>query len=346
MHICWRHFGLALATTAALTARAAGAPEDFDDKPLSLRLPAALTRFASYADVAAAGGASAASKWSSSMNPASVGWESLPGGARLSLSPQYYNLEFDEGTRFHVTAEALVVDAARLGTFQPSLAQVRSNRKTTRQGLDFRFDMDYVQVQWGKRLSDDTAVGANFNFAKAKSQFDLGQLPVSDSVSETYGFRFGALHRLAERWLAGVVFDYGFTPSRTTLYDFMGLGTGDMHVDDTAHQYVLRPGVSYEYLKESFLYADYQFGTFLDDTGRLVVHRFYLGADHRIVKGLFVRGGAALDTRGNASWTTGLGIYPCDRFSIDMGFQDNMFPELEPDLGRSRGWMISLSISF
>lgn len=346
MHICRRHLWLALATIGALAARAAGAPEDFDDKPLSLRLPAALTRFASYADVAAAGGASAASKWSSSVNPASVGWEPLPEGARLALSPQYYNLAFDEGTRLHVMAEALVVDAARLGTFQPSLAQVRSNRKTTRQGLDFRFDMDYVQVQWGKRLSDDTAVGANFNFAKAKSQFDLGQLPVSDSVSETYGFRFGALHQLAERWLAAVVFDCAFAPSRTTLYDFMQLGTGNVHVDDTASQYVLRPGVSYEYLKESFFYADYQFGRFADDTGRLVVHRFYLGADHRIVKGLFVRGGAALDTRGNASWTTGLGIYPCDRFSIDMAFQDNMFPELEPDLGRSRGWTISVSISF
>ena len=44
----------------------------FEEVDLSLRFPAALSRFSSYADVAAVGGASAGSKWGSSINPASI----------------------------------------------------------------------------------------------------------------------------------------------------------------------------------------------------------------------------------------------------------------------------------
>jgi len=39
----------------------------FKDESLTLRLPAALSRFATYGDVAGLGGASAGSKWSSSV---------------------------------------------------------------------------------------------------------------------------------------------------------------------------------------------------------------------------------------------------------------------------------------
>jgi hypothetical protein len=45
---------------------------EFDHYDFSLRLPAALSRFSSYGDVAGTGGASAASPWSTSANPASA----------------------------------------------------------------------------------------------------------------------------------------------------------------------------------------------------------------------------------------------------------------------------------
>jgi len=326
-------------TTSAVEAGA-------DDEALSLRLPAALSRFANYGDVAGVGGASAGSKWSSSVNPAAVAWQPQPGDLHLSLSPQYSNVGFSEGTMLHVAAEALTWDLGDFGAFQPSLAQVRSNHATTRQGLDSALDMDLVQLQWAKRVTEDWALGANFNFTMAKSQFDLGETAVSDSNSETYGFRLGSLNRLAERLLAGVVFDYAFSPSRTTIYDFLGLGIGNTRTKDTGQQFILRPGLSYEYRKDSSIFADYQFGVFRDDTGSLEVHRFYLGVDHSVYKWLFLRTGVALDARGHAAWAAGLGFYPCDRFSIDVAFQENMFPELQPEFGRSRTLTISVSVVF
>jgi len=318
--------------------------DEFDTKDLSLRLPAALTRFASYGDVAGAGGASAGSKWSSGVNPASSAWLPPPGDLRLSFTPQYSNLYFSEGTVLHVTSEALTWDLGRAGTIQPALAQVHSNRETTRQGLDFRLDMDYGQVQWAKKVADAWAFGANF--AKAKTQFDLDRTAVSDSTGETYGFRFGALHRLADKVLGGAVVEYAFSKDRTTLFDFLGLGVGNTHIHDTTHQVLLRPGLSFEYRKDSCLYADYQYGVFRNDTGRLRVHRFPMGVDHSVCKWLFVRGGVMLDTRGHASWTTGVGVYPTKRLAVDVAYQADMFAELEPELGRSNTLTISVSLSF
>lgn len=253
--------------------------DGFEAESLTLRLPAALSRFATYGDVAGLGGASAGSKWASSINPASVAWEPIAGDLRLAFSPQYSTLAFENGSRLDVCAEAFTWDLGEFGVIQPSLAQVRSNTATTRQGLDFRMDMDYAQVQWAKRFGDDWAFGANLNFTKSETRYDLGplDLDVSESSGETYGFRSGTLHRPAPRLLAGLVFDYAFSPSRTILFDFMGTGVGDVRVKDTTHQYVLRPGVSYEYAKDSAVYADYQYGAFHDESGHLEVHRFYIG---------------------------------------------------------------------
>lgn len=332
---------------AALPASRARA-DGFDDEPFSLRFPAALSRFAPYGDVAATGGASAASKWSSSINPASADCIPLAGDLHMCLSPQYSNVDFANDTVLNVYAQALTMNLPQCGTVQVALAQVRSNEEPDRTGLDFQFDADLVQVQWGRRLDERWAAGAAFSFTRGHTQLDLPgpSVPVADSLSETYAWRAGALYDVTRRLRAGMVAEYAFTPSRTMVYDFLGLGVGNQHDHDMGHQFLARPGLAWEYLKDCVLYADYQYGAFMDGAGHLEVHRFYVGADQKIVEGVYVRGGATLDTRGNVAWTTGLGIYPSDRISVDIGFQDNMFPELEPDFGRSQTLTVSVSITF
>jgi hypothetical protein len=332
--------GLALASAQAVMA------DNPDEKCLSLRIPAAMSRFAPYADVAGVGGASAGSRWSSSVNPASTAWEPVPGDLHLSLSPQYSQIHFANDTTLHVAAEALVWDLGDWGTLQPSLAQVRSNRKDTLQGPDFRMDMDMEQLQWAKKVNPDWSLGANFNFSKCQAKFDLDPAPVCETNGETYGLRLGSLNRLAQGLLAGVVFDYAASPSRTTRYDVQGLGDGNARVRDTGQQYIVRPGLSYEYWKDCTLLADYQFGTFRDRSGSLTVDRFYVGAEHAVLKGVYMRGGVALDANGKAAWATGFGLSPTQRFSIDVGYQDNMFPELAPELGRSHTLTISIGFTF
>ena len=337
---------LACGLFVVLQCAAPAEADGFEDKDLSLRLPAALSRFSTYADVTAMGGTSGASKWPSSMNPASSAWLDIVSRLGLSVSPQYSQICLENGSRLHVTSQSLVWDAKTWGTFQPSMAQVRGNKETTRQGLDFGFEMDYFSIQWAKRLAEKWALGANFNFARSKNTFDLGPFDVAKSEGETYDFRLGTLYQAMDKLLLGLVFDYGFSPGRTTLIDPTGMGLGNVTTHDTTHQFLLRPGISFEYQEDSGVYFDYQFGAFCNDTGTLTVNRFYAGVDHKICRWLFVRGGGAIDCEGNPAWGVGFGLYPTDWLTIDVGYQEGMLPELEPDFGRSRVVTVSLAVKF
>jgi hypothetical protein len=323
----------------------------FEDKDFSLRFPAALSRFSSYADVAATGGASAGSKWQSSVNPASIAWQSIPGRYHLSLNPQYSAIMFQEGTVLHVISESVTKEFEKFGTLQVSLAQVRSNERAIRAPVpDYKFlyDMDYMQAQWGKRFSDDFAIGVNFNYSSSEVTNKIGTEKYIYSSGDSYGLRVGSLYRIAKNLLGGLVIDYAQSPSTTTYYDttpIFGFGIGDVEVKDRTTQFTLRTGPSYEYRKDSTVNLDYQYGSFKNDTGNMETHRMFAGIDHRIVDALFVRGGFALDNHGNTSWTGGLGIYPLKQLSIDVGYQYDMFPEIQSEFGRSHLVSISLGIT-
>lgn len=316
----------------------------FDGKDFSLRFPAALNRFSSYADVAAAGGASAGSKWQTSVNPASTAWLPMTATFQMSLNPQYSAIIFDQGTVLHVISESITKDFNSLGTFQATAAQVRSNERSDRQGVTFGYDMDYIQLQWGRHLTPDLAIGLNLNYATAEVTNTIDSAVLANSTSDSYGIRGGLLYRIVPDLLAGLVVDYSTSPAKTNVYDLFGSGSGDLVFHDRTKQFILRTGPSYEYAKDSTLNLDYQYNYTKNNTGRLDVHRLYLGVDHRIIDALFVRGGCVLDTHGNSSWTGGLGIYPFKQFSIDLGYQYNMFPEIKQEFGRAHLATISLSL--
>ena len=154
------------------------------------------------------------------------------------------------------------------------------------------------------------------------------------------------MNQVLERLRWGAVFDYGFAPSRTTLYDFLGTGIGDVVFHDTGYQYLLRPGIAWEYQKDSAIYCDYQLAAFVDGTGQLIISRFMLGIDHQVMKGFFVRSGVALDDYGSAGWSAGVGVYPSKKFTIDLAYQYDMFPELHPEFRRSQTLALSLGFAF
>ena len=316
----------------------------FDHEDFSLRFPAALTRFSSYADVAAVGGACAGSKWQSSVNPASTDWQSLHGRYHVSLNPQYSAILFNEGTVLHVISESVTKNFNQFGSLIFALAQIRSNDDETRQDLEFSIDMDYLQIQWGKRFSEDFALGLNFNYATSDITNKYNGLKVAYSSSDSYGYRAGALYRIADNLLGGLVLEYSQSPGTTTYYDVFGLGIGDVRVKDRTKQYVIRVGPQYEYKKDSTITVDYQYGYFDNDTGDMNVHRLFAGIDHAVMEALFVRGGFSLDNHGNASFATGIGIYPSKVIAVDVGYQYDMFPEIGPEFGDSHLLTISIGI--
>jgi len=331
----------------------ARAEDDYHDKDFSLRLASAFIRFT---EVSANGGQTVANRWSSAINPASVAWTPLPGKFGFVVAPYYSYLSFNNDTRLHVTGESVTWDTRGWGTIQPTLSQIRGNREVTRQGLIFDYSVDIAQVQWGQRFGD-WAIGVNLNYARASVIYDMntmfGKLRVSDSDADSYRLRLGALYQPAEKWLTGLVVEYGAAP-----YDAKVIAMGPqgpvmgpngpvmVKLDGTQQQMIVRPGVSYEYAPYSTVYLDYQLGHYFSSRGTLNHHLFTAGVDHRLLEPLFVRAGAALDARGNLAGTCGLGVFVSRWCSFDLGYHYNPLPELRPEFGRSNVFQFTCNARF
>ena len=122
-------------------------------------LPAALSRFSSYADVAGVGGASAASTWASSVNPASADWRDAPGSLGLCFCPNTPRYPFKKAASSMWSMNRLTWQDAQWGTFLPAAAQVRSNHATPCRDSVSTTIWTYFQMQWGKRFAENWAVG-------------------------------------------------------------------------------------------------------------------------------------------------------------------------------------------
>lgn len=333
---------LGLLLAVLLAAGPAWAGSDYSDKDFSVRLPAAFVRFT---EVTVLGGQTVANRTSSAINPASAGWLSLPDKLGLTVSPSYSQIRLGEGTNISVVSEAVTWDSRSWGTFQPIMNQICSNRATTRQGLTFDYNVETNLLQWGKRFGD-LGVGASVSFSRAEVVNKLGPLRVSESHAENYRFRVGGLYEFAKKWLAGAVFEYGFSPFRATGLAPTPFGLMPFKVKDTQEQYIFRPGISYEYAPLSTVYVDYEYGNYYTTFDRLNSHRFSGGVDHRLLEWLFVRGGASFDARGNIGWSGGLTIFPARWCSLDLGYIYDNFPELRPEFGRSHTVQATFTVRF
>jgi hypothetical protein len=196
---------------------------------------------------------------------------------------------------------------------------------------------------WAKRCGT-WGFGALFNFAEAEVINKLGPIRVSEAHAESYRFRFGVLHEVVERLLAGLVFEYGFTPSRATVLTPTPMGLLPVRLEDTYYQFLLRPGLSFEYAPMSSVYADYQYAVYYNDLDELHHHRFNVGIDHRLLDWLFLRLGGAVDGAGNFGWSAGVGAYCSEWVSVDVGYQFDMLPELRSEFGRSQTFQIAVAI--
>ena len=323
----------------------------YDDVDFSLRLPAALSRFAGYADVAAVGNSSAGSKWSTSVNPASSAFLPIATPLHLSLTPQFSTILFDEGTNLYVATESALWQSKSLGTFLPAAAQVRSNTDSTAQGPDFSFDADIFQLQWALRPTDNLALGLNLSYSSSTTEFSMYDMSLAKTDSDGVTLRAGALYQFSPKIRAGLVADYGVTLNDNTVMPIYApnnsLGyPGSFSYKSTTEQVSIRPGISYEYAADSTVYVDYQMLLLSDtDTGHADFHRFSAGVDHQLVKGVFVRAGALVDTTGHFSWTCGAAVSPAKWISIDLAYQHDFFPELANELGQSQTLTLSLSFS-
>lgn len=331
-------FGPLLCSTPALAdAQAAFAGIDF-----SLRFPAALAKFSSYGDVAGVGGASAGSRYATGINPASLDWMPTP-GAPFSLSPQFSRVGFEHGAGLRIaTIAGSAATSSTYGTFQPAYARVTNTGTMTG---DFLLTQgDVVQLQWGKKLNDALAIGVNLSHSQFQTRGGFGGVLAADGDSHSNIVRGGGLWAVSPKLLAGLVMDYSTGRSSALLLDPSCFCFG--RFDDTGRAATARLGLSYQYAPRSSLYADYLIGRYRNDATAMVSRTAMAGAEHLVFPWLYVRAGLAYETRGAWGETAGIGITPLPSVSIDLAYQRNMFPELNPEFGRARLFNLSLSVGF
>ncbi len=323
-----------------------GAPQaaagDYDDKDLSLRLASGFIRFT---EVSAFGGETAANRWSPAVNPASADWTKVPGRCGVVLAPYYSHMSFDAGMELNLSGEAGAWDTRRWGTFVPTLSQLRSNNVLDRTGLEFDYETDTFQLQWGKRHGN-WALGATLNYNESRVTQRAAGLEVRHTEAETWRVRVGGLYEPCCKWLVGLVAEYGWSP-----FDFRAVvptrgGLLQVSGEDTLTQHILRAGISYEYMPLSTTFFDYQFARFENDQGVLETHRFQAGVQHNIAKPLWLRAGATTDQFGNVGGMAGLSIAWAEWGQLHVGYQRGVLPELLPTFGESDVFQFTLSLNF
>jgi hypothetical protein len=334
-----RAIGVAQAAIAVLAFGTVEAKE-LSATDFSLRLQSAFAKFSPYGDVAGVGGASAGSKYSSGINPASTDWDRV-GKTEAVAGIQYSAIPFARGPTLHVPVASVIFSVPNLGSFQPAVAHIASDGS---RNDDFvLFNGEYAQLQWSKRLGD-AAVGANFNYTKLRLAAGTANLALTTSESDTFDGRLGLLYQVSSSILGGLVLDYAAAPSDSIVFDptcFCGLP-----ISDTGKQILVRPGLTWEYAEQSSVYLDYQYAHFWSGAGGYTNHRLFSGVEQRIFEWLFVRAGAAFDPRAGTTATAGIGVYPTKQISIDFAFQGNAFPELRPEYGSNRLFAVSASWAF
>jgi hypothetical protein len=330
---------------AALTAvhpLTAAAESDYSDKDFSVRLPPAFVRLT---EVSALGGDTAANRTSSSINPASAGWTSLPPDGNIIVAPAYSASLFSSGTDVHVISESLTCDTGQWGTFQPVFNQIRTNKDTDRTGLEFEYNVNTAMLQWAKRF-DNFGFGAAYSYHEAEVINSTEIARVARTAADVSRYRFGALYEPVEKYLGGLVFEYGHSPYQTDAVAPTPIGPVNVHLDGTEEQYILRPAFSYEYASMSTAFVDYEVGRYHSSRDQLNDNRFSAGLEHRLLEGLFLRTTASIDARGNAGWSAGATAFVAACCSMDVGYQYNIFPELHPDFGYSNTIQGTLSARF
>jgi len=318
------------------------AGSNYGDKDFAVRLPSAFLRFT---EVSTMGGETVANRMSSAVNPASTAWLDLPGDMGVVLAPYYSPIIFDNGTNMHVIGESATISAGWLGLIQPTISQIRTNDATMRNGRTFDYTVDSFQVQWGKRVGQ-WAAGATFNFAKAEIIQKAAGGFKANGVAESYRWRFGGLYEPCEKWLLGAIFEYGFQPYRSKTIVPTQFGPMTIRDRGVQHQFVFRPGVSYEYADMSTVFLDYQLGYYRNPEDNLRCHHFTAGIDHRLLKWLFVRANVGIDVRGNVGIGGGLSIFPAKWCSLDIGYKYDALPELREEFGRSHTIQLAFNVRF
>lgn len=356
----------------------------FDDQDFSLRFDAALSRFANYGDVVGLGGASVGSTFSSSINPASTVWRSFyPSGNRppktnpdgdidyrshqsghwKSASLQYTDINFDNGGSLLVRVLGWTYDTQNHSnptSFEIGIANASTTTSrwrtppigSTLERPNFNLDADILTMGVSRRLDETLTVGGDVGYQSSESITNHESVLYADSDSDSWNVNFGILKMLKET----KNFDTRNVKPNQLFGLMVTFGKGNTDLDGInnskiqSEQRQIRLGISQRWQEGTYSYFDYQLGRFENKDEHLTIQRIYLGHQLQFNQRLYgfraplyTRFGVVYDAEDNTSYALGFGL-ASEKIHLDIGFQRDMFVELDRELGGSN--LCNFSLSF
>ena len=347
---------LTLALGCVISLPLAAHADDFANYDFGLRFPTTLSHLSPFGEVAGKAGAATASVWGSSPNPASVsrGFQNNPcthpnyKDPNYAFSGQYSNLSFDQGQEIHFFTQALTLDLGDAGAFRLGFGIADSNERLIRNfPVTFGFDLIGGRLDWGYQVNEAIRIGLGAGYSESQTVFRAPSFDAIRTDRETWGLRAGMNASLNQEdtLMFGLYGDYG--QGRNDTVSLLPSPSGALvagREKETVDQLILRTGLAQaldEY-KTSWLNLDYEWSRFSIPSETLNNHRVLLGADY-LVKILHIRGGTCIDGRGNAGWSAGLGLHLPKGVHIDLAYQNNAFPEVQQEFGRSQTLNLSVT---
>jgi hypothetical protein len=234
------------------------------------------------------------------------------------------------------------------GVFRLDLGLITSNEATVLNlPAAFDFELGGFRLNYAKMLSNNFSLGGSAGYGRSETEFKAQGFDFADAVKNIWNFRLGGMWRPeGSSCLFGLNTTYIYGPTDTTTLTPTPAGLLRRSFSDPTHQFTVQPGIAYEYTQYALAHLDYQMVHLSNNTGNLTEHRFKAGTDIKIFEFLYLRGGGYVDVRGDTGWTAGLGFYPSKHLFIDLAYQNNNFPELTSEFGRSRTLNASVNVQW
>ncbi len=336
---------------------------DFNDNPYLLRLFLSLDRASNYADTAGRQ-ASIAYPGGSSANPAG---DAVRQGSRPEATLTGIRVHGDSGatlTAFPVTFTVPTDDTTVLAF---AYAYTDTPDGDNREGLENRVRSNEFFLGLARRVTPATSVGGQVRIVDSTideeaRQADLGFLPARLGVEvRSFDLTLGLQSALSDSVRVGAMANVGHGETTDAIRNLAPLpvpmppffppvvipaDTVLDRFDDTIHTYMGGIGAAYLPSPDVGVYADARYLRVHSRVGgNAELARFALGVDARPGPAwLALRAGWTIDSESESTPSVGVGLYPAKGVRIDVAYQYNAAPEIDPEFGKMKLVTASLAL--
>ena len=336
------------------------------DRPFELRLFLAVDRQSNYASTLGRQ-ASVAFFDGASANPGAASWRE-PTQSTSTATASFLDAPSTGGRRVVAAPVSVRWRSPAAGTISFAYAYTDTPDMQGNNGLNRSLRSNEWIGSYGKRTNERVSAGFSIRFTNGQIINESPMADLGDQVlrnrTHFHGadFNVGIASALNAEWTLGLVGGFGIARANTKVTNVNPLvvplsPSGLLltlapdsplnQVDDTIRTYVLRAGLGFRPTELTGIYMDLTgLRASTNRSGSQNLGRFALGFEHRPSDTWSIRGGVGVDNTGQVNWSGGLGYRFSDTLDAQLAFQNNGAPEVNPDLGRTRLYMVSVAWMF